>query len=309
MTMSINLGYACINMTLGKDAMVNKGCIAKTFREKGYEYVKTLAESNLKSVIKILEWNYENNIKLYRMSSDMFPQMTNPEFKNESGYSYSLEPFQPYLTRIGELADRYEQRLTFHPGQYNQIGAVNEDVFQKTVIDLSLHAEILDRMNRDRDSVIVVHGGGVYGNKEKTIDRWVENFYRLPENVKDRLVIENCERGYNYKDMMKISKRIHRPVVFDTHHHDCYNIVVRKLSDPSRFIDKIIKRWKKAGVKPKFHISEQAPGKRVGAHSDYVETIPDYLLNLDCDIDIMIEAKCKELAVQKLQFLMKDSIL
>ena len=49
-------------------------------------------------------------------------------------------------------------------------------------------------------------------------------------------------------------------------------------------------------IRPKFHISEQAIDKKKGAHSDYVETIPNYLLSLP-DIDIMIEAKAKEQAV------------
>lgn len=303
----IRLGYACINMTLDKESKVkvNRSCIAKTYRAKGYDHAKKLAESNLESVIKIIEWNFQNNIGVYRLSSDMFPQITNPEFRDERvNYSYSLEPFQPYFTRIGELARSYDQRLTFHPGQYNQIGAEKESVFEKTMIDLSLHAEILDRMGLDQDSVMVVHGGGSYGDKDKTLDRWVDNFYRLPKNVQDRIVIENCERQYNYKDMIGLSKRIHRPVVFDTHHHNCYSKAVKVLPDPEKFIRKIIKRWKKCGIKPKFHISEQNHEKRLGAHSDYVETIPDYLLNLEkegIEIDIMIEAKCKDLAVKKLQ--------
>jgi UV DNA damage endonuclease len=286
------------------DAKVNRTCMAKTYRERGEEYAVTLAKSNLESVMKILEWNNKNNIKIYRMSSSMFPQLTNPEFKGkykDCDYSYSLEQFQEYFNRIGELAEKYEQRLTFHPGQYNQIGAVSENVFEKTLIDLKMHAEILDRIGCDQDSVMVVHGGGSYGDKKTTLNRWVDNFYRLPENVQNRIVIENCERQYNYKDMINLSKKIHRPVVFDTHHHNCYSQSIRKLSSPDKFIHKIIKRWEKCGIKPKFHISEQAPDKRLGAHSDYVEIIPDYLLNLEIPIDIMIEAKCKDLAVAKLQ--------
>lgn len=297
--MNINLGYACINMSLGKDAMVNRSCVAKTYREKGADYAKGLAIHNLKSVIKIIEWNHENNIHLYRMSSDMFPHITNPEFCSD-GYSYPLHEFQPYFSRIGELAQKYDQRLTFHPGQFNQIGAHNENVFEKTVNDLKLHADILDLCGCDDNSIIVVHGGGSYGDKPKTLERWIKNFYRLPENVRNRIVIENCERQYNYNDMLWLSKKIHRPVIFDTHHHVCYSSTVEELPDPSTFIDRIIRRWERVHVKPKFHISEQAPDKKIGAHSDYVETIPDYLLDLEIPIDIMIEAKCKDLAVKRL---------
>ena len=52
----------------------------------------------------------------------------------------------------------------------------------------------------------------------------------------------------------------------------------------------------KRGIKPKFHVSEQGCG-RIGHHSDYIEEIPKYLLEIPekygVEIDIMIEAKKK----------------
>ena len=56
----------------------------------------------------------------------------------------------------------------------------------------------------------------------------------------------------------------------------------------------------KKGIKPKFHVSEQGYGK-VGKHSDFIDILPDYLLEIPkkygIKIDIMIEAKMKELSV------------
>ena len=61
--------------------------------------------------------------------------------------------------------------------------------------------------------------------------------------------------------------------------------------------------WKKRNIKPKFHVSEQGKGK-CGHHSDYIEKIPEYLLEIpdkyNIHIDIMIEAKMKEKAIFKL---------
>jgi len=316
---NISLGYACINETLKdvkpkKNAVcVNRSCIARTFRKNGKQHAIDLVKINLTAVIKILEWNASQSapIKLYRLSSDMFPHITNPEFIPEGDeFAYSLEQFSEYFTRIGEVADKYGQRLTFHPGQYNQIGAKSSTVFQKTKKDLLAHAKVLDLCHRDSDSVMVVHGGGVYDNKLKTMTRWIEQFKTLPECVRDRIVIENCERAYNYKDMLFMSKEIKRPFVFDTHHHECYSRIQQNkgfssLPDPGTFIDKVVETWTACGVKPKFHVSEQHPDKRIGAHSDYVETIPSYLFDVarrvDGGIDVMIEAKKKELAVQYLQ--------
>ena len=72
----MNLGYACINMTLGKQkpkVTTNRSMIKKTFLEKGVEYAGELGLQNSRDLFKILEWNNHNNIKVFRLSSDMFP--------------------------------------------------------------------------------------------------------------------------------------------------------------------------------------------------------------------------------------------
>jgi len=315
----ITLGYACINQELRElrprknSICVNRTCRASTFKKKGKSHAIELTKSNLSAVIKIIEWNESqaSPIRLYRMSSDMFPHLTNPEFVPEGeNFAYPLEQFSEYFNRIEELSERYGHRLTFHPGQYNQIGTPHSLVFSKTKRDLLAHATMLDMCHLPRSSVMVVHGGGVYGNKDKTIARWIKQFKALPMCVRDRIVIENCERGYNYTDMLYLSKEIKRPFVFDTHHHACYSKIQEKngygpLKDPSEFMDQVVDTWKACDIKPKFHISEQHPDKKIGAHSDYVEKIPQYLFDIASQtpggIDIMIEAKQKERAVQRLQ--------
>lgn len=300
------LGYACINTVLQgcpvkKDrVLVNHSCIAKTFREKGIDHVIALARANLAAVLRVLEWNEAHDIRFYRLSSNMFPHLTNPDFVDAGKYAYSLDQFDDLFAKIGQYAKEHNHRLTFHPGQFNQVGTPTQRVFENTVRDLSAHADILDKLGCGPDSVIVVHGGGVYGNKEQTMQRWVQQFKMLPKNVQARLVIENCERQYNYADMLELSRLIDRPVVFDTHHHACYCKIHGPLPEPADFLPRIIETWTKHGIKPKFHISEQAPNKRIGAHSDYVNRIPDYLIDLLDDgtqIDLMIEAKAKEQAV------------
>lgn len=308
--MTCRLGYACINTVLQEAPpkqrkIVNKSCIAKTFREKGVEYAKQLATSNLKTVLDVLKWNEKNGIRLYRLSSDMFPHLTNKEFKQAGKmYSYDLDEFDPLFKKIGEYALKHGHRLTFHPGQFNQIGTPVESVFENTIRDLSAQAEILDRIGVVDDAVMVIHGGGSYGDKKATMARWIDQFHQLPVTVQKKIVIENCERQYNWKNVLHLSHNVKRPVIFDTHHHNCYSLVVNEQPDPSTFIHDIVDTWRQANQTPKFHISEQAPDKRIGAHSDFVESIPAYLLNLvdnDClNIDIMIEAKRKEQAVLKL---------
>ena len=165
--------------------------------------------------------------------------------------------------------------------------------------------EVLDLMELDANSVIVVHGGGIYGDKDKTINRWCQQFYQLPENVQRRLVIENCERCFSIEDCLQVSSKINIPVVFDTHHFECYQQIHpdQTFHPPDFYIPDILKTWSNRNIKPKFHISQQGEGK-IGHHSDFISEIPDYLLNIpekfNQNIDIMVEAKMKEQAIFKL---------
>lgn len=102
-------------------------------------------------------------------------------------------------------------------------------------------------MDLDNNSVMVIHGGGIYGNKDKTIERWCENYLKLPENIRKRLVLENCERNFSIEDCLKVSEKVNIPIVFDTHHYDCYNIMhpTELLDVPENYIPKILDTWKK----------------------------------------------------------------
>tara|TARA_Y100000022_G_scaffold75375_1_gene64978 strand:- start:261 stop:1175 length:915 start_codon:yes stop_codon:yes gene_type:complete len=274
--------------------------IIRTIREKGIYCLKIKIIENLCDVLKIMDWNEQNGIKVYRLSSEMFPHKSNPKVEDYN-YDFALE----LLKLIGEKSKKYNQRLTFHPGQYNVVGTPNDKTFNQTCVDLKYHADVLDLMGLGKNSVMVVHGGGMYGDKEKTKLRWCEQYQKLPENVKKRLVLENCEKSFSIKDCLEVSDKINIPIVFDTHHFECYKLLHpdEDFEDANVYIPLILETWKKRGIKPKFHVSEQGSG-RCGHHSDYIKEIPEYLLEIpekyNVDIDIMIEAKCKELAILKL---------
>lgn len=300
---SIQLGLCCINTYLRQQnppIYASRRMVIKTIQEKGIECLKEKIIQNLKDVLTIMDWNEQNGIKVYRLSSEMFPHKTNPRVE-----SYSFDFAIPLLKEIGAKSKLLNQRLTFHPGQYNVLGTPNKSALESTINDLAYHADVLDLMELDQHSVMVIHGGGVYGNKNETIDRWCNQYNLLPLNVKKRLVLENCEKCFSIEDCLNISKRVKVPVVFDTHHYDCYKAMHpdELFKDPSEYIADILETWKCRNIKPKFHVSEQGKGRR-GHHSDFVETIPSYLLNIpkkyNTDIDIMIEAKMKEQSIHHL---------
>jgi len=299
----IQLGLCCMNIELKAQKppiYSSRKLIIKTIKDKGIDFLKDKIIQNIKDLLLMIDWNEKNGIKVFRLSSDLFPH-----FSNKQVESYDLEFCKDLLKQVGQKARFYNQRLTFHPGQYNVVGTPEESKFQQTINDLKYHADVLDMMDMDQNSVMVVHGGGVYGNKEETIDRWCINFNRLPKNVQERLVLENCEKSYSIVDCLKISKRVKIPVVFDTHHYQCYCKLhpEEQFETPSFYMKDILDSWSNRHIKPKFHISEQGTGK-IGHHSDYVENIPDYLMEIpikyNTNIDIMIEAKMKEKAIKKL---------
>jgi len=297
----IQLGFACINTALReKNIFCSRTVRLKTIEEKGIEYVKDLVRQNIKDLALHVQWNYENGIRIMRMSSEMLPHYGNPKAPK-----YNMRFITKELQNIGNIARLYKQRLTFHPGQFNVLSTESEKVFQNTKEELKWHADLMDVMGLDQNSIIVIHGGGLYGNKETAIERFISNFKRLDENVKRRLVLENCENSYNIEDVLYISDIINIPIIFDTHHYSCYNIKKSvKMKKAKDYIPLILNTWIRRNIKPKFHISEQKPDARIGAHSDYVQCIPDYLLEIKekygIDIDIMIEAKMKEKSVFKL---------
>lgn len=288
------------------DPEIHELLVAKqpVIRERCMDLVKQRARENCEDLIRLIGHIAEREgTRSLRISSDLFPHKSNPRTP-----PYSLDEFQPYLDRAGALARRYKMRLSFHPGQYNVVGTPDPDAFRNTCADLDWHAEVLDRMGCDQDGVMIVHGGGVYGNKAGTIKRWVDQYFKLSEPVRRRLVLEHCEKSYSVRDCLQISDMIYAidgkgiPIVFDTHHYTCYNLLhPNELIGPAEdYMPLVIASWQRRGIKPLFHISEQRPGSQVGTHSDLIDTIPSYLLELTTDIDLDVEAKLKEQAINRL---------
>ena len=299
----IQLGLCCLNSVLRDrkpSVFASRKMVIKSIKEKGIDVLKEKIIQNLKDILVMMDWNEENGIKLFRLSSEMFPHKSNPKVED-----YDFDFCLDLLKQIGEKSKKLNQRLTFHPGQYNVVGTPDKDKFNQTINDLTYHCDVLDLMELDYNSVMVVHGGGVYGDKEKTIERWCSQYQLLPDKIKNRLVLENCEKSFSIEDCLRISNKVNIPVVFDTHHYECYNLLhpSETLKEPAYYIPAILESWKKKNIKPKFHISEQGEG-RCGHHSDFIEVVPDYLLEIpekyNQNIDLMIEAKKKEQAILKL---------
>lgn len=309
--MPINLGLCCLNTELRKEKIFTSRTVRfATFEKLGFDNVKDLAFKNLADLKKLLHWNKANNIRVFRMSSEMFPHISNPNINDidseKAKEYYSLEWCRPQLKEIGDLARELEIRLTFHPGQYNQLGSPKPNVVEKTLIDIEWHCRVLDFMECDEQSIMVLHGGGMFESKTATLARIEATYNSLPENIRNRIVLENCEKCYSVEDLLPICLKNCIPLVYDTHHYTCYAKLHpdEKQRPMEELLPEVLKTWSIRGIRPKFHISEQGTG-RVGHHSDYIQKIPQHLIDLSeksgMSFDLMVEAKMKEQAINRLK--------
>ena len=293
----MNIGYACINLSLGKKITTNRTMVKRTFITKGVDYVSDLVLQNVADLERIIDWNEQTGIKMYRMSSEMFPWATEYEFTELKDWN----EIQKILQRCGAKATMYKQRLSFHPGPFNVLVSPKENVVLNTIKDLEVHGRIMDAMNLSKTpyNKINIHCNGVYGDKIAAMDRFCTNFDKLSNSVKSRLTIENDDKAsmYSVKDLMYIHNKINIPIVFDYHHHQfCTGDLIEQHA-----LDLAITTWPK-GITPAVHYSESKAlhenniKLKPQAHSDYIQKLPETYNN---DVDIMVEAKQKDLAILK----------
>ncbi len=287
----MNLGYACINLSLGKKVTTNRTMIKKTFIDKGLDYVSDLVLQNVADLERIIDWNEENGIKLYRMSSDMFPWATEYNFEQLKDWN----EISIILKRCGDKAKQYNQRLSFHPGPFNVLTSPKESVVLNTIADLEVHGRIMDAIGLSQTpyNKINIHCNGVYGDKKSAMDRFIANFQRLSKSVQNRLTVENDDKAsmYSVKDLMYIHEKTGIPIVFDYHHHKfCTGDLTEEQA-----LKLAVSTWP-TDIVPAVHYSESADGKKPQAHSDYIfERIDTYGI----EVAIMVEAKKKDLTILK----------
>ena len=294
----MNLGYACINMTLsGQKPKVttNRSMIKRTFQQRGVEYATELGLQNARDLYRILEWNNENGIKLFRLSSEMFPWGSEYEIEKSPHYLR----IKTILMACGNYAKKNGIRITSHPGPFNVLVSPRPHVVENTITDLELHGKIFDLMGLEQShyNKINIHCNGVYGDKKKAMDRFCYNYQKLPDSVKTRLTVENDDKSsmYSVHDLMYIYEKIGIPIVFDYHHHRfCTGYLSEK-----KALELAISTWPR-NIVPVVHYSESKsiheknPKIKLQAHSDYIDKLPNLY---GYDVDIMVEAKAKEMSI------------
>lgn len=279
----MKIGYPCINRSIGCNAN-------SIFRLKNYSE-ETLIEkirNNINCLKKILEYNVMNGFLFFRISSDLIPFASHPICKfNWQNF------FNKQFLEIGNFIKKNNIRISMHPDQFVIINSPNKEVLSKSILELKWHCEVLNLMGLDSTAKVQIHVGGLYGDKEFAINNFIENYNKLPNLIKKRLVIENDDRLFSLTDCIKISKLIKIPVVFDSFHHSILNhgetlLEAIKLANNT---------WTKKDGILMTDYSSQEPNSKIGKHANHIdiEDFKNYIKVTNyLDFDIMLELKDKE---------------
>lgn len=290
--MKIKLGYACINETLKAKKISFKTMTVKHFNQE--ELIKR-TRHNFDVLYKILKWNIEHDIKLYRVSSALCPLATH-EINTYKFYedNYILN----ICNDIRKLVKDNNIMLSMHPDQFCVLNSPNTEVVNNSIINLEYHNKLADLISCN---CILIHIGGVYGNKVDAINRFIDNYNNLvPNYIKEKLYFENDDKSYNVAEVLNICEQIKRPMILDYHHDRC----LKSQYDLSYCIDNILNTWSYSNLEPKCHLSSSSDDNQVvRSHADYV-TSEDLIncINITKNrFNIMLECKKKELSLLELK--------
>lgn len=279
----MRIGYPCINRTL--DCSANK-----TFRLKSYseERLVETVDNNLRCLKEILAFNVDHEIYFFRITSDLVP------FASHEINTFNWQRhFKNQFEELGDMIEEHNIRVSMHPDQFIVLNSIHDNVYKRSIAELLYHAEMLDLMNVNTSAKIQLHVGGVYGDKEKSMNRFAERYSTLDERIKRRLVVENDDVSYTIGDCLHINEMTGIPVVFDYLHHR-----VKPSNGPlNQILHQVNATWKQDDGLPIYDYSSQEPGERAGKHAEHID-LDDFIEFLgrieDHAFDVMLEIKDKE---------------
>lgn len=271
-----------------------KGLYSKAF-------VREVYLNNINEIIKLVPKLVASNLKLFRLSSNMFSltEYNRDILDNDEQISLLLD-------KLGKAFIDAQIRVTTHPDQFVVLSSDNPVTVNNAIKELSHHAWVFDKMGFSHSpySAINIHGG-----KSDRLAQLIQVVRNLPDNVRSRLTFENDESAYNLVDLLEVHTATGIPVVWDSHHHT-FNDADLSLDDAYGLA---VYTWKNTGVKPLQHLSNTTPGLENGSftdrrkHSDFIHYVPDCQRDgvVRDVVDIDVEAKMKNLAVSKIKNLIK----
>ncbi|WP_017653508.1 UV DNA damage repair endonuclease UvsE [Fortiea contorta] len=291
-TLTPELGLVCITA----DKQVRFRTMTRTrylqlSREKQESGLREIYQHNLQRLFTALDFCQENQIRLYRMSSGLFPLS---DMEDNIGADI-LEEMSADLGKIGEKAEKLQIRMVLHPDQYVVLSSDSADVVQTSIKILERHARTMDLLGLPRSpwSLMNIHGG-----KSQRLEQLVRVICELPPAIKSRLTFENDEYAYSGSEILAVCEATGVPMVFDAHHHICHENL-DSYDDPS--VAAMFYAARETWENPDWqlvHISNGETAFRDRKHSDMITAMPDVYHQAPW---IEVEAKQKEVAIAHLR--------
>lgn len=280
--MKVRLGYVAICNALNVTSSSPYN-YSDYLKYNDFNKLEEIIISNLMALNEIIDYNIKNNIHFYRISSKLIPLAT----KDDVNFDY-IYKYKKYYNKIGKKIRDSKMRVDFHPDQYCILNSVKEDVVYNSIKILEYHYKLLDALGVN-DKVLILHVGSSTFGKDNSIKRFINSYNKLPLSLKKCIAIENDDKVFNVSDVIKISNNTGIPIVLDYHHHMCNksNIDINAIFDS--WGDRV----------PKVHFSSPRGKKDFRSHNDYINgdnfiCFIEFLKKYDRDVDIMLEAKCKD---------------
>lgn len=285
----VRFGYAC--KTVGLPHISTKGC---TLRYATPEKLLEVSRHNLAAARQMVEYNASYGLGLLRLSSDSIPLASHPLVNFDW-----VKLCKQELEMLGQSIKTHGIRVSMHPGQYTVLNSPDAMVVERSVADLVFHTNFLDALGLDSSAKIILHVGGVYGDKPNALERFMVECRNLPKNVQDRLVLENDERSYAIHEVLNLCDKLQLPAVFDVFHHSLLPSPGGGMLD---WLDRAAQTWRATDGRQKIHYSQQMIGEKPGRHSKNIQTdafLAFYASLAERDLDIMLEVKDKNVSAVK----------
>lgn len=266
----------------------------KTFSSKpldeSLEKLSDIISNNFDVTAKIIQHCFDNGIAGYRLSSDLCPVINHPNvnIRLEDLPKYNL--IQYYIDKTKSTIKKTNVRIAAHPSEYITLTSDDPIAINNSFNDLKLHAEIFDKLDLENNyqNPLNIHCRKD-GEPSEISSKFMRNFEKLPDNVKNRLVIENNDNASGVWSVNNLYKYFYLnnniPVTFDNLHH---KMLPGDLTEKDAF-NLAHSTWP---TTPIFHYSEGKANTR--AHEDMALGLPE---DYGKDVLFEVELKNKDLAI------------
>ena len=278
-----------------------------------------IMQHNIQSMYNLIEWvgSQPEYLRMVRLGSNQLPMYTQPDFRYFWQKPDVREVCAKGYAKAGEIARKLDVRVSMHPGQFCVLASDNPDIVKRSIEEFEYHADIIRWMGFGQsfqDFKCNVHISGRQG------PAGIKHVLpRLSTEARNTITIENDENKWGIEASLELAKDV--PLVLDIHHHWVNSGEYIEPTDDR--CSRIIDSWR--GVRPAMHYSQcridylvdhstdvkpdmetllEAGYKKqkLRAHSDYMwnNACNEWAIQFNEHFDIMVEAKCKNLASKQL---------